>query len=263
MLHPLASLWRHPARVSFHDSGSGAGLVDPASTGAGMHVAFAERRRFRSVGDAREYLRYWIADPAARAELRWVLQRAGPSLTSSHSGGDAWVYALAGFLSSGSIVVLEVAVGVARPGRLAAAAASTTAEIAALPALGELAAASPGQPPPSQERAGESGEVAPDEEEVQEPAGSAEAVLQAAQAETLEQAAEVGVPFCEVCARAQAALEDEAGAAEHDEQPAQETPVAVEQIAQAEALEQAATSAVPFCEVCEQQRIARQEANGG
>ena len=38
------------------------------------------RRRFASATDAYSYLRYWMGEPAARAELQWILQRSGPSL---------------------------------------------------------------------------------------------------------------------------------------------------------------------------------------
>lgn len=136
MLHPLASLWRHSGRVTFYESGGQAGqnLLQGSLSGS--------RRRFRSTEEAHGYLRFWIGEPAARAELKWVLQRSGPSLANSHAGHDGWLQALAGRLANGAIVVLEEVSRQAMPGRLVAppAAALSAAAIAKLPSLSDMPA---------------------------------------------------------------------------------------------------------------------------
>ncbi|MQA37631.1 hypothetical protein [Rugamonas aquatica] len=133
MLHPLASLWRHSSRVTFYESG---GQVGQALLQGGAHMA-GSRRRFASADDAYSYLRYWLGEPAARAELKWILQRSGPSLATAHAGVDGWLHALAGRLVSGAVVVLEELSRQAMPGRLVAppAAAMSAAALSALPAL--------------------------------------------------------------------------------------------------------------------------------
>jgi len=139
MLHPLASLWRHSSRVTFYESGGQVGQA--LMHGNGVHAPGA-RRRFVSSEEAFQYLRYWLAEPAARAELRWVLQRSGPSLATSQAGADGWLHALAGRLVSGAIVVVEEMSRQAMPGRLVAppATAAAVAALAKLPALASMPA---------------------------------------------------------------------------------------------------------------------------
>ncbi|MYN17981.1 hypothetical protein GTP81_14570 [Rugamonas sp. FT107W] len=135
MLHPLASLWRHSSRVTFYESGGQAGQL--ALQGQGRMPG--ARRRFSSSDDAHTYLRYWLGEPAARAELQWILQRSGPSLATAQPGADAWLHALAGRLMSGAVIVLEELSRQARPGRLVAP-ASAAAAPSSLPALSEAPA---------------------------------------------------------------------------------------------------------------------------
>lgn len=143
MLHPLASLWRHSSRVTFYESGGqvGQALLQGGGLGNQSHMLGA-RRRFVSADDAHNYLRYWLGEPAARAELRWVLQRSGPSLATAHAGADGWLHALAGRLMNGAILVMEEMNRQALPGRLVAppAAAMAAAALSALPALSSLPA---------------------------------------------------------------------------------------------------------------------------
>ena len=138
MLHPLASLWRHSGRVTFYESGGQAGQA--LLQGGLQSSASGSRRRFGSSTEAFGYLRFWAGEPAARAELKWVLQRSGPSLAGAHGGPDGWMHALAGRLVSGAVVVLEEISRQAMPGRLVApaSAALSAAAIAALPALSAL-----------------------------------------------------------------------------------------------------------------------------
>jgi hypothetical protein len=141
MLHPLASLWRQSCRVTFYESGGqtaealfrNVGLTNPP------HVLGA-RRHFSSADEAFNYLRYWLSEPGARAELKWVLQRSGPSLVTAHGGVDGWLYALAGRLKSGAVAVMEEHARHARPGRLVAPPASgaSAAALSSLPALSAL-----------------------------------------------------------------------------------------------------------------------------
>lgn len=130
MLHPLCSLWRHDCRVSFYAADG----HPPRPTAAGA-------RSFLNADDARHYLRYWIGEPGARAELQWVAQKAGSS-----SGGADWLQALAARIAGGAIVVVEELRRRAAPGRLVApggtgaAAAATAQGLAALPTLASLPA---------------------------------------------------------------------------------------------------------------------------
>lgn len=144
MLHPLASLWRHSGRVTFYESGGqlGAALLQGGDQGGAQGSASGARRRFASADEAFAYLRFWAGEPAARAELKWVLQRSGPSLATANAGPDGWLRALAGRLMNGAIVVLEEMSRQARPGRLVApaAAAMSAAAISALPSLDALPA---------------------------------------------------------------------------------------------------------------------------
>lgn len=143
MLHPLASLWRQSCRVTFYESGGkpSEGLFQNHGLGRQPHV-LGVRRSFTSADEAFNYLRYWLAEPAARAELKWVLQRSGPSLVTSHGGVDGWLHALAGRLKSGAVAVMEEHARHARPGRLVAApsagSAAAAAALSSLPALNTL-----------------------------------------------------------------------------------------------------------------------------
>lgn len=139
MLHPLASLWRHSSRVTFYESGGQAGHALFQGGSPGQPRGAGVRRRFSSATEAFNYLRYWQGEPAARAELQWVLQRSGPSLAGAHAGADAWLHALAGRLAAGAIVVLEESSRFAMPGRLVAPPAAA-ASAADLPPLSEAPA---------------------------------------------------------------------------------------------------------------------------
>lgn len=117
------------------------GLFQTLGLARQPHV-LGTRRSFLSADEAFNYLRYWLPEPSARAELKWVLQRSGPSLVTSHGGVDGWLHALAGRLKSGAVAVMEEHARHARPGRLVAApsagAAAAAAALSALPALSTL-----------------------------------------------------------------------------------------------------------------------------
>lgn len=137
MLHPLATLWRHSARVTFYESGGrdGRGMFQGGAPGQ-AHIP-GMRRRFSSGDEAFHYLRTWLGEPAARAELRWMLERLGPGSASAKAGADGWLHALAAQLVAGAIVVIEQDSRFSMPGRLVAppAAAAGAAAVEALPPL--------------------------------------------------------------------------------------------------------------------------------
>lgn len=94
MLQPLASLWRHPARTVFYDNAGLVGQTYSKNEGLSPHRAMAKRRRFGSLDDAINYLRYWLGEPDARAESRWTLHRCSPSSVCTASSPDAWINSL-------------------------------------------------------------------------------------------------------------------------------------------------------------------------
>ncbi|RSZ60488.1 hypothetical protein HF313_19620 [Massilia atriviolacea] len=135
MLHPLCSLWRHNCRVTFYESGSQARFAAPDRLHQ-QSMAGAPRT-FTSNDDAYHYLRHWMGEPAARAELGWLLQRSGPSLSTARAGDDGWLHALAARIVGGEVLVMEELNRQAMPGRLVAAGggAAAAASLAALPSL--------------------------------------------------------------------------------------------------------------------------------
>lgn len=142
MLHPLLSLWRHSCRATFYDQGVG-GAAFGSDLGHGLLPPLGVKRWFRSADEAVAYLRYWSGDPAAQAELRWLLKKCAPAPLAGATA-DRWMHALAGLLISGTVVVVEETARRAMPGRLAAApAASAAATLATLPPLSSVPAVAP------------------------------------------------------------------------------------------------------------------------
>jgi hypothetical protein len=142
MLHPLASLWRHNCRVTFYESGGQPAHALSGAQRPHQHPVAGSPRTFLCNEDASQYLRYWMGEPAARAELKWVLQRSGPALAATRAGDDGWLQALAGRIATGAIAVMEELGRQAMPGRLVASAgaadAATEVAVAALAALPPL-----------------------------------------------------------------------------------------------------------------------------
>ncbi|MBV6324355.1 hypothetical protein [Duganella violaceipulchra] len=248
MQHPLASLWRHPARVLFYHSAARPEHTAFCLDGSGRPQPMGTRRRFVSAVDAFDYLRYWLGEPGARSELKSILQRSGPSLADAHSGVDGWQHALARRMATGAVVVVEENTRLGAPGRLIAptTAGATDAAVAALPLLTDATSV---MPPPVQEPAATtttavSSETPPSVASVL----SATDTDQIAQAEALEAAAKDGTPFCEVCEAARKAAQESAEAEAN-------------QIAQADTLEQAAVDGTPFCEICEKMRAVQESSN--
>lgn len=271
MLQPLASLRRHFARVTFYESYALSRLSPPSGGGLGVSQATVQRRRFSSHEDAFEFLRAWLGDPAARAELMRVLQRSGSSLASQYGGQDGWAHALAARLASGEIAVLEERYQTDMPGRLVAPASIHPAagDLAALPLLSEIGpaftVAPPPAPPPPPALAATPAAATSTQAAADETASFPEMGLQIAQAVALELAAASGIPFCEICAQARAEQQAAKQAAQQAAPPApvEAAPENTQQLAQAKTFEEAAKTGAPFCEICEQQRLAREKEKDG
>lgn len=248
MQHPLASLWRHPARVLFYHSTARPEHTAFCLDGSGQPQPIGTRRRFVSAVDAFDYLRYWLGEPSARSELKSILQRSGPSLADAHSGVDGWQQALARRMATGAVVVVEENTRLGAPGRLIAptAAGATDAAVAALPLLTDATSVMPA--PVQEEVATTTAAETSDTPPIVAPELSATDLDQIAQAETLEAAAKDGTPFCEVCEAARKTAQQAAEAEAN-------------QIAQADTLEQAARDGTPFCEICEKMRAIQESSN--
>lgn len=248
MLHPLASLWRHPKRVLFYDSGGWIGQSALLLDGAGQARALESQRRFTSMDDAFGYLRYWSAEPDARAELKSVLQRSGASLVSAHAGTDGWLRALASRVLAGAVVVVEEDRRSGSPARLVAPpGAAATVVVAALPLLTDpsLRIDMPVAAPEAVPVADEPEATAPSTES-DTPEIPAAIAAQIAQAKSLEEAAKQGTPFCEICAAARTPAPEQSASDQV-------------QIRQAETLEIAARNGTPFCEACQKAANANRE----
>lgn len=251
MLQPLASLWRHPARTVFYDAAGLVGQAYAKNEGLSPHRAMAKRRRFGSIDDAIHYLRYWLGEADARAELRWTLHRCSPSSVCTASSPDAWINSLAQKMVSGSLIVIE------EPGRAgtlarlrapASAEATASVDVEALPELNSRQFSFVRTSPAALAPADVGTTV------LAQSYWSTSAEDQIAQAESLEAAARSGVPFCEICAsqsRLQNADDPNVKADSPDTENAAST-WASNQIAQADSLETAAKNGTPFCEICEQ-----------
>ncbi|MGE4241096.1 hypothetical protein [Ramlibacter sp.] len=142
MLHPLVSLWRPTCRVTFYDRGIGAAF----GGGDWMDEALpplSVKRSFRTSDEAVGYLRYWIADPSASAELRWLLKKSSPAPLAGATA-ERWMHSLASLIQQGVVMVVEESARKARPARLspapAAGAAAAAAALSALPPLASVPA---------------------------------------------------------------------------------------------------------------------------
>lgn len=263
MLHPLASLWRYPARVIFYHAAALAGHQHFSTNGLGLAAPMATQRRFSSLDDAMRYVRYWAGEPAACAELKSMLQRSNTALVSNYAGADGWMHALAGRLAAGTIVVLQENAHLGRPGRLVVPVTGSMsgAAIATLPLLSELAPPTPPLTPltepvsvPAEALVPEDATVILEAPSTSQGADLPEAAEKIAQAATLEQAAVTGAPLCEIRASQPVVVDDEPLAQE-------DGPEASQQIAQAETLEHAAITGTPFCELCAQRQTVEQNSD--
>ncbi|MEY3654926.1 MAG: hypothetical protein RL739_3096 [Pseudomonadota bacterium] len=107
MLQPLISLWRHHARVTFYDALSSRDATEADLSGLTFGSPVGVRRHFFHVDEAMSYLRYWMGDPGAVSELRWLLTKSGPALSGARGGPDQWLQVLAHRMQSGALVAVE------------------------------------------------------------------------------------------------------------------------------------------------------------
>jgi hypothetical protein len=144
MLHPIVSLSRHNARVTFFVASKAPKPGNAGSYAGALNAVTGNRRAFRSQDEAVSYLRFWCADPSTLAELKWLYQAVGSSMTTLRSGTDGWLWGLAAYLVSAELVVMEETIRGARLGRVTAPFAATAAALASalddLPLLSELPA---------------------------------------------------------------------------------------------------------------------------
>jgi hypothetical protein len=137
MRHPLISLWRHGRQVHFLTQ-------DAALDGEGP--AGCAWRPFAHSGDALAYLRFWLGDGAALADLRHLDRLSAAAgaagLRAGAAGPDAMLAALAARLSEGALRVAESErAGARRPalGRLCLAPSGAGPSLGALAGLPDLA----------------------------------------------------------------------------------------------------------------------------
>lgn len=142
MLQPLISLWRHNAKVTFFDAAGAQETIEPDFSGLAFGSPIGMRRMFSHVHEAMAYLRFWMGEPGALSELRWVLQKTGPSVSGSRGGAEQWLQSLATRLQSGAVVVIEETVRRQFLGRMVAppsaggfSSLASLADLASLPSL--------------------------------------------------------------------------------------------------------------------------------
>ncbi len=107
MLQPLISLWRHHSRVTFYDAVASRETVEADFSGLHFGSPIGMRRHFSHVDEALSYLRFWMGDPGAVSELRWLLHKTGPALSGARGGPEQWLQVLAGRMQSGGLVIME------------------------------------------------------------------------------------------------------------------------------------------------------------
>jgi len=107
MLQPLISLWRHHARVTFYDALSSKDATESDFSGLTFGSPVGVRRHFFHADEAMSYLRYWMGDPGAVSELRWLLNKTGPALSGARGGPEQWLQVLANRMQSGALLAVE------------------------------------------------------------------------------------------------------------------------------------------------------------
>lgn len=146
MLQPLISLWRHNAKVTFYDAAASQETMEADFSGLSFGTPLGMRRMFSHADEALSYLRFWMGEPGAIAELRWLLQKTGPSLSGSRGGPEQWLQSLAARLQSGAVVIMEETARRQFLGRMVP--APTTSSLSSLASLSDLASL-PSLPLPS------------------------------------------------------------------------------------------------------------------
>lgn len=95
------------------------------------------RRHFYHADEALSYLRFWMGDPGALSELRWLLHKTGSAFSGARGGPEKWLHALASHIQSGGLVIMEETAHKKFLGKMVAPAAEN--ELSALTSLADLA----------------------------------------------------------------------------------------------------------------------------
>lgn len=138
MIHPLVTLWRHHARVTFYEGAPASRVAGAALAGVTLSEASTAGRRlsWANRDDAAAWLRFWLGQAGAMAELLWMVRRGATPIAGPRRGAEDALGALAARLVSGEIMVMEEAVRLMTPARLSPApSASVSAALSALPPL--------------------------------------------------------------------------------------------------------------------------------
>jgi hypothetical protein len=137
MLQPLISLWRHNARVTFFDAMASREVAGTEDAGLNFGSPLGIRRHFFHSDEALSYLRFWMGDAGALSELRWLLNKTGPSLSGARGGPEQWLHVLASRMQSGGLVIMEETAHKKFLGKMVA--PSSESDLSALTSLADLA----------------------------------------------------------------------------------------------------------------------------
>ncbi|NBX53549.1 MAG: hypothetical protein EBT70_00495 [Betaproteobacteria bacterium] len=137
MLQPLISLWRHNSRVSFFEAMASLEVAESDNSGLSFGSPMGIRRHFYHADEALSYLRFWMGDPGALSELRWLLHKTGSAFSGARGGPEKWLHALASHIQSGGLVIMEETAHKKFLGKMVAPAAEN--ELSALTSLADLA----------------------------------------------------------------------------------------------------------------------------
>jgi hypothetical protein len=146
MLQPLISLWRHNARVTFFDAMASRDVSASDDSGLNFGSPLGIRRHFFHADEALSYLRFWLGDPGALSELRWLLHKTGPALSGARGGPEQWLHVLASRMQTGGLVIMEETSHKKFLGKMVA--PQSGSDLSALTSLADLAQMN-ALPPPS------------------------------------------------------------------------------------------------------------------
>ena len=93
--------------MTFYDALSSKDAAESDLSGLTFGSPIGVRRHFFHADEAMAYLRYWMGDPGAVSELRWLLHKSGPALSGARGGPEQWLQVLAHRMQSGSLVAVE------------------------------------------------------------------------------------------------------------------------------------------------------------
>jgi hypothetical protein len=93
--------------VTFYDALSSKDATESVLSGLTFGSPVGVRRHFFHADEAMSYLRYWMGDPGAVSELRWLLNKTGPALSGARGGPEQWLQVLANRMQSGALLAVE------------------------------------------------------------------------------------------------------------------------------------------------------------